>query len=109
MTFRYKLYTHDNSFIEETDAIPLNFTGIATYISGSKHWFVDGKKHRVGGPASEYADGSKDWYNHGNLHRLDGPAVEYTDDSKCWFIDGKEITELEHKLLIDIMKLKGLL
>ncbi len=32
-------------------------------------------------------------------HREDGPAVEYTDGSKYWWLNGKEVTESEHKKL----------
>ena len=112
MTSRYKLYSHDNSFIREYDIIPEHFTGIAIYVSGSKHWFTNGKKHRVEGPASEYTCGSKEWYINGKLHRLDGLAVKWHDGTKNWCIDGKIIegaTEKSFKLLIDIMKLKGLI
>jgi len=34
--------------------------------NGDKHWYLDGKFHRVDGPACEYADGSKLWYLDGN-------------------------------------------
>ena len=85
-----KLYTLDNKFIDNTFTWPDNFTGIIEY-------------HFV----SNY--GSKEWRIGGKLHRLDGPAIEYRDGTKAWYINGKEFTELEHKLLIDMMKLKGLL
>ena len=42
---------------------------------------------------SEYKNGNKYWYIDGKLHRLDGPAEEYRDGDKewCkeWHIDGK--------------------
>ena len=81
-----QLYTLDNQFIEETNCPPLNFTGMIEYTSGSKSWWVDGK-----------------------LHRLDGPAVEYADGTKSWFIDDKQVSEKQHALLYSIMKLKGLI
>ena len=81
-----KLYSLDNKFIEKTDAHPYNFTGIVKYMNGNKFWYING-----------------------NPHRLDGPACEWHDGSKSWWIDGKKVTELECKLLYDIMKLKGLL
>ena len=56
---------------------------------GNKHWRLDGKLHRLDGPAIEYANGSKEWWVDGKCHRLDGPAVEYANGSKHWYIDGK--------------------
>jgi len=32
-------------------------------------------------------------------HREDGPAVEYADGSKYWWLNGKRVTESEHKKL----------
>ena len=104
-----KLYSLDNKFIKEASKVPDNFTGIIEYSDGSKEWFVDGKRHRLDGPAVEYPDGSKYWYVDGKQHRLDGPASEYYDRSKSWWVDDKQVTELQCKLLCDMMKLKGLL
>ena len=48
--------------VESYGEIPRRFTGIAEYANGSKEWYLDGKYHRVDGPAIEYANGSKHWY-----------------------------------------------
>ena len=56
---------------------------------GNKGWFVNGKLHRLDGPAIIYTDGGKDWYVNGELHRLDGPAVEGADGSKGWYVNGE--------------------
>ena len=32
-------------------------------------------------------------------HREDGPAVEFADGYTSWYINGKEVTEAEHKRL----------
>jgi hypothetical protein len=61
--------------------------------NGDKLWYVDGKWHRVDGPAVEYASGTKCWYLDNKLHRVDGPAVEYADGRKEWWLDGKQLTE----------------
>lgn len=61
-------------------------------------WIIDGKKHRVDGPAkSEWDDGKKiseEWYIDGKLHRKDGPAViRWSDGKKTiekWYIDDKQ-------------------
>ena len=63
--------------------------------NGSKYWYLNGKLHRVDGPAVEYADGSKRWYLNGKLHRIDGPAVENANGSKYWFLDGKQLTQAQ--------------
>ena len=40
-------------------------------------------------------DGTKSWRLNGKFHRLDGPAIECTDGTKAWFINGKEYSENE--------------
>ena len=58
-------------------------------------WHLNGKRHRVDGPAVEWANGYKSWFLNGKYHRVDGPAVEYTNGSKYWFLNGIEYTESE--------------
>ena len=58
------------------------------YSNGDKEWYVEGKLHRLDGPAVELADGTKEWYVEGNRHRLYGPAIEYSDGDKVWYVDG---------------------
>jgi hypothetical protein len=65
------------------------------YDNGSKHWYLNNMRHREDGPAIEGANGSKEWYLKGKRHREDGPAVEYTDGDKYWFLDGEYLTEAE--------------
>lgn len=81
-----KLYTLDNQFIKRTVIFPNNFTGIVINAMGTKQWYFNDR-----------------------LHRLDGPAIEGFSGGKEWFIYGKQVTEEQHTLLVDIMKLKGLL
>jgi len=57
---------------------------------GTKRWYLNGKFHRVGGPAIECADGTKSWYLNGEQHRVDGPAVEYANGTKYWYLNGKQ-------------------
>ena len=40
------------------------------------------------GPAVEYANGDKHWYFNGKWHRVDGPAIEYANGNKEWWMDG---------------------
>ena len=73
--------------VDET--VPPNFTGIAEWPDGSKQWYMDGKLHRVDGPARVWPNGTKQWYFNGELHREDGPAWERADGSKTWCFNGK--------------------
>ena len=56
---------------------------------GNKEWYLNGKLHRVNGPAIEYTSGTKSWYLNGERHREDGPAIEYASGNKAWFLNGK--------------------
>jgi hypothetical protein len=69
--------------------MPLNFTGIVIR-PNSKAWYVEGKRHRLDGPAIEWANGSKYWYVEGKWHRLDGPAIEWANGDKFWYVEGKQ-------------------
>jgi hypothetical protein len=70
--------------------------------SGTKAWYQNGKLYRDDGPTVERADGTKEWCQNielhridGELHRIDGPAVEWADGSKEWWLNGKQYTEEE--------------
>ena len=52
-------------------------------------WYLDGKLHRVDGPAIIRANGDQEWYQAGKRHRVDGPAVTSAYDTKEWYLDGK--------------------
>ena len=67
------------------------------YADGTKAWFLNGERHRTNGPAIERAGGTKSWYLNGKRHRVDGPAVEYANGSKWWYLNGKKLTEEEFK------------
>ena len=72
------------------------------YFNGDKEWWVNGNRHRIGGPASEYKD-CKRWFKNDKLHRIDGPAIEYSDGSKYWYLNDKEYSEEEHKRLVKMI------
>lgn len=80
----YKLYTLDNQFIEESIYVPDNFTGISRWSYGEC------------------------WYLNGKWHRLDGPARKFYNKFKEWHLNGKQVSEEQHKLYRDLMNLKGL-
>ena len=89
--------------------IPDNFTGIAEFPNGPKLWYLNGKHHRVDGPACEYSDGTRRWWLNGVRHRLDGPAIEYANGKKEWHLNGEYIRdENAYWLLVNMMKIKGL-
>jgi hypothetical protein len=70
-------------------------------VYGNKTWCVNGKRHRLDGPAIEDTDGAKLWYVDDKLHRLDGPAVEWADGYKEWWIEHKNYkTQQEHVLVV---------
>ena len=68
---------------------------VRAYDNGSKYWYQNGKRHRVGGPAVEKANGDKWWYQNGKLHRTNGPAIEKANGTKYWHLEGEELTEYE--------------
>ena len=55
---------------------------------GDKHWWLNGKLHRVDGPAVEHVNGTKEWHLNGKLHRPDGPAIECGKGKKQWWLNG---------------------
>lgn len=63
-------------------------------------WYLNGRKHRHGGPAEEYSDGRKWWYCSGKLSRLDGPAVVFPEQCYSvpvqYWVNGEFLTEEEH-------------
>jgi hypothetical protein len=68
---------------------------VEVYSNGDKYWFLNGKRHREGGPAIEYSDGCASWYLNDKLHREDGPAIEYRNGYNVWFLNGIRLTEEE--------------
>ena len=91
------MYTHHKILAEKYQAV-LEQTGkpeMEQDANGNKEWYLNGKRHRVDGPAIEGANGYKAWWLNGELHRIDGPAVEGADGYKAWWLNGKEYTEME--------------
>ena len=42
-------------------------------------------------------NGDKIWYLNDQLHREDGPAIDCASGAKYWYLNGKRVTEKEHK------------
>lgn len=74
--------------IENLSDRPKYFTGITETKSGTKSWYVNGKHHRLDGPAYEYHSGRKEWWVNGKPHRLDGPSSEGGTEKEEYYIDG---------------------
>lgn len=96
--------------------LPKHFTGIAEYVHGTTQWLLNGKIHRIDGPAmislhdnptgSGIAEG---WCFDAAWHRIDGPAVILFNGRKEYWIHGKQIEdETAYWLLVNMMKLKGI-
>lgn len=64
--------------------------------NGYKAWYKEGEIHREDGPACEWADGRKMWYRNGRLHREDGPACEYPNsENNQFYLKGEKFDSLE--------------
>ena len=59
---------------------------------GNKRWYVNGKPHRLDGPAIEHKSGLKLWYVNGKKHRIDGPAIIFKDGSYAWFVNDIDVS-----------------
>ena len=55
---------------------------------GTRH-MINGKLHRMDGPAVIYSNGEKNYYNNGKLHRMDGPAVIYPWGGEEYYVNGQ--------------------
>ena len=94
--------------VENHSEIPKGYTGIAEWPDGSKRWYVDGKLHRVDGPAVEWHDGTKQWFVDDKRHRVDGPAWEGFDGSKEWYVDDRFVYALRKSIVDYIVIEDGL-
>ena len=56
----------------------------------------------------ESADGTKEWWVEGKRHRLDGPAVEYADGYKEWWVNGKKLTKKEIDVYVKQQQVKDI-
>ena len=66
---------------------------VKVYANGTKHWHLNGKRHREDGPALEFASGHKEWFLNDQRHREDGPAIEYANGNKFWFLNDQRHRE----------------
>ena len=59
------------------------------------------------GPAVEYSNGFKMWCIDGKIHRLDGPAVIFSDRGESWWVDNNKIPCHSQEEFEKLMKLKA--
>ena len=78
-----------------TSSYPIDSSGAVPTAddNGNVVWRLNGKLHRLDGPAIEAADGTKVWYLDGLRHRLDGPAIEWLEGAVEYWVNG-----LRHRL-----------
>ena len=72
------------------------------YSNGDKYWYLNGKHHRLNGPAKilnntfyKHLEPAKFWYVKDEHHRLDGPAVDERH-TKLYFLFGKNMFQSRH-------------
>jgi hypothetical protein len=59
-------------------------------VDGTKEWWVEGKRHRVDGPAYIGCGGNHmEWYIDGKRHRKGKPAVMRDDGARQWWVNGE--------------------
>jgi len=90
-------------------SFPYPKTGLIVDEYGTKHWSLNGKYHRVDGPAFENANGNKVWYLNGKYHREDGPAIEYANGTKSWYLNGEPLNCKTQEEFEQLMRLKSFL
>jgi hypothetical protein len=110
------LYTQTSKglciFNEKNQLHSLHYPALVHQPSGTKEWYLNGKRHRkilpaivfedgglefwlnglrhnIKNPAVAYANGHKEWWVNGKLHREDGPAVIYTNGKSEFWEDGQ--------------------
>lgn len=60
--------------------------------NGTEYWYLNGKRHRIGGPAITTSGETKVWFVNGLKSREDGPAVERKDGRVEYWLKGIEYT-----------------
>lgn len=69
--------------------------------TGVEAWYLNGLLHREDGPAYIHKSGLREWYRHGVRHRDDGPAIEFSDGSSMWIVNGNMLIHDDSDVLED--------
>ena len=59
-------------------------------------------RHRKDGPAVEFISGEKQWFVNGRIHRIDGPAIEAATLS-WWYIYSTSLRLLDFKSTLALL------
>lgn len=70
-------------------------------------YWKNGLQHCENGPAEYIFNKHKAWFINGKLHRLDGPAIEWSDGRVEYYINGKHYFKNEYFEALDLIE-KGL-
>jgi hypothetical protein len=57
----------------------------------------------------DWANGHKEWWVNGKRHRMDGPAVEWANGDKEWYFRNKKVSKRQMKTQVSKLQLKILL
>ena len=49
-----------------------------------------------------YHNGSKFWLINGKPHRINGPATHYTNGNKFWFINGSTYSQSDYNKILKL-------
>lgn len=73
----------------------------ANYYNGTKTWYKEGKKHRVGAPASLWNNGNIEWFYEGLRHCETGPALIYPGRKEEYYLMGVQYSkeDFEHNVM----------
>lgn len=58
----------------------------AIYHNGTKTWYKEGKKHRIGAPANIWNNGNIEWFFEGMRHCETGPALIYPGRKEEYYL-----------------------
>jgi len=83
----------NGKFIEDEDFFNEVFEGATFHDNGDITWELDGKLHRLGGPAQIFSNGARVYKRHGIPHRIDGPAYIAANGSEEYWIDGRHLSK----------------
>jgi len=78
---------------------------------GTTRWYKPGTDtlHNEHGPAIVFPNYAKYWIVNGKCHRLDGPAVEYKEFEGQYWVDGNNISKKHFEQLLLARKIKSLI
>ena len=93
---------------DEWRDVPCQFTGkCVTKGDRATRYYLNGRLHRIGGPAIEYPEGYKEWIQEGRLHRLDGSAIEYISGRTAYYVKGQCYSKKEFDALPEVIMYKA--